>query len=154
MVRMVDLVKKSGDGKSAPRNTPGPPKSQSGDSGGFSLSSAQAPAPPISTPRRRGVSLSGKNSGSTSLSLPTSLDSKTKYCPYLGGRKNRPRIIDYPAVSNVCYGKESREKKLLRTVILPFSLVPAPRQREFCPATYRRCPGYQAQEKEKAENGQ
>ena len=154
MVRMVDLVKKSGDGKSAPRDTPGSPKSQSGDSGGFSLSSAQAPAPPISTPRRRGISLSGKSGERTSLSSPTSLDSKTKYCPYLGGRKNRPKIIDYPAVSNVCYGEESREKKLLRTVILPFSLVPAARQRELCLATYRRCPIYQAQEKEKAKNGQ
>ena len=89
--------------------------------------------------------------GEKSLTSPASLGQKEKYCPHLGGRKNQEKIIDYPAVSNVCYGAESREKKLLRTVVLPFSLVPAQRQREFCLATFRRCPVFQKLEKEKTE---
>ncbi len=117
-----------------------------------SLAGVPSQASPLSKVRKS--VLKGTGGALNSLSTPTSLSAKTKYCPYLGGRKNRSKIIDYPAASNVCYGEESREKKLLRTIILPFSLVPAPRQREFCLATFRRCPLYLAQEKEKAENGE
>ena len=158
MVRMVDLVKDNDDrkrdfGKSASSSR----NSQGGDEGGISFvaASSSAGVPSQSSPvsKARKSVLQGTGGGK-SLSTPTSLSAKTKYCPYLGGRKNRSKIIDYPAASNVCYGEESREKKLLRTIILPFSLVPAPRQREFCLATFRRCPLYLAQEKEKAENGE
>ncbi len=85
-----------------------------------------------------------------SLRSPTSLDAKSKYCPYLGGRKERERIIDYPVLSNVCFAEGSKEKKLLRTLTLPFSVIVPQRQREFCLATYTRCPVFQAKQKEEA----
>ncbi len=158
MVRMVDLVKDNDDRKRKSGNPAvPPPKNQDGDMGGVSFvaaaSSIGSPAQASPVSKIRKSVLQGTAGGGKSLSTPTSLSAKTKYCPYLGGRKTRSKVIDYPAVSNVCYGEESREKKLLRTIVLPFSLVPAQRQREFCLATFRRCPLFLAQEKEKAENG-
>lgn len=101
--------------------------------------------------RRSAPEGSGKKfSGGGSLRSPTSLDAKSKYCPFLGGRKKREKIIDYPVLTNVCYAEGSQEKKLLRTLTFPFSVIPAQRQREFCLATYTRCPVYQAKQKEES----
>ncbi len=122
-------------------------------SAGGAAKSAGAPSTPSGTPSSKGRrsvldDSGGKKSAGGSLRSPTSLDAKSKYCPYLGGRKERKRIIDYPVLSNVCFAEGSKEKKLLRTLTLPFSIIPPQRQREFCLATYNRCPVYQAKQKE------
>ncbi len=155
MARMVDLIRNGGD-EDKPSSRRKPPQSRKGngeEGGGVSFTAAAAtagsPAQSPSRPKGLGTPLQGPAGGGKSLSSPTSLGQKEKYCPHLGGRKNQKKIIDYPAVSNVCYGAESREKKLLRTIVLPFSLVPAQRQREFCLATFRRCPVFRKLEKEK-----
>lgn len=146
MVRMVDLVKSKGDGGVLP------PKelSLSPDNrtaGTDSVSFAAAESEQFSKGvQRRSSALKGNGGGAKGLSTSTSLGEKTTYCPLLGGRKNRSKIIDYPSVSNVCYGEGSREKKLLRTITLPFSVIPAQKQREYCQATYRRCPIFQSGE--------
>lgn len=145
MVRMVDLVKSGGkDGDPDPRK-----KKKSGfpeqlKMGSRSLEGESSAPIDLSGSKPR----AGKRE--KSLHSPTSLDAKTKNCPYIGGRKERGKIIDYPALSNVCYAEGSREKKLLRTITYPFSVVPAQRQREFCLATYNRCPLYQSKQKEES----
>ena len=75
-----------------------------------------------------------------SLRSPTKLDVKQRHCPYLGGRSNQEDVTEHPVPQNVCYAKETVEKKLFRTVTLPFTTIPAPRQKEFCLGTYSRCP--------------
>ncbi len=70
--------------------------------------------------------------------------------PAIMRRKEREKIIDYPAQTNVCFAEGSKEKKLLRTLTLPFSVIPPQRQREFCLATYNRCPVYQAKQKKES----
>ncbi len=122
-------------------------------SAGAAAKAAGAPSAPSGTPSSKGRrsvldGSGGKKSAGGSLRSPTSLDVKSKYCPHLGGRKERERIIDYPVVSNVCFAEGSREKKLLRTLTLPFSVIVPQRQREFCLATYTRCPVFQAKQKE------
>ncbi len=155
MVRMVDLIRNEGDKDKPPsrRKTPQSRKGSGEEGGGVSFSAAAgmagSPAQSPSRPKGLGTPLQRPDGGETSLSSPTSLGQKEKYCPHLGGRKNQEKIIDYPSASNVCYGAESREKKLLRTVVLPFSPVPAQWQREFCLAAFRRCPIFQKIEKVK-----
>ncbi len=157
MVRMVDLIRNGGDedkpssGRKSPQSRKGSGETGGGVSFTDAAATAGSPAQPASQPKGLGSPLQGPPGSGKSLSLPASLGQKEKYCPHLGGRKNQEKIIDYPAVSNVCYGAESREKKFLRTVVLPFSLVPAQRQREYCLATFRRCPIFQKIEKEKTE---
>jgi hypothetical protein len=121
-------------------------------SAGAAAKSAGAPSGTPSNKSRRSVldGSGGKKSAGGSLRSPTSLDVKSKYCPYLGGRKERERIVDYPVVSNVCFAEGSREKKLLRTLTLPFTVIPPQRQREFCLATYSRCPVYQSKQKKES----
>ena len=84
-----------------------------------------------------------------SLRSPTKLDVKQRHCPYLGGRSNQEDVTEHPVPQNVCYAKETVEKKLFRTVTLPFTTIPAPRQKEFCLGTYSRCPLLQRKKKEK-----
>lgn len=96
---------------------------------------------------RRSV-LKSASDDSGNLRKPNSLSAKSKYCPFLGGRMDRGKIIDYPVMGNVCYAEGSQEKKLLRTITYSFSAVPAQKQREFCLATYNRCPLYQEKEQD------
>ncbi len=147
MVRMVDLVKSRGDGGVLPpKGLSSPSDNHTSDTGRVSFVAAKSSEQFSKGAQGRDSVLKGNGGGAKSLSTPTSLGEKTKFCPFLGGRKNRSKIIDYPSVANVCYGEESREKKLLRTITLPFSVVPAQRQRELCQATYRRCPIFQSDE--------
>ena len=141
MVRMVDLVKNKGDEGALPRKgTSLSSSNRTSDTVSVSFVAARSSEQFSKGTQERRSMLKGGGGGAKSLSTPTSLGAKSKYCPFLGGRKNRKKIIDYPPVANVCYGEESREKKLLRTITLPFSVIPAQRQRELCQATYRRCP--------------
>ena len=148
---MVELIKNNINSSS--RNQSPFQKSNDDDERGvhFPATTESVRSPTKAPPNGRRTILQGSLKGSQCLSTPTSLDSKTKYCPYLGGGTNRTKIIDYPARSNVCFGKESYEKKLLRKLIRPYSLIPAQRQREFCLAAFRRCPTFQAKENEKSE---
>jgi hypothetical protein len=84
-----------------------------------------------------------------SLRSPTKLDVKQRYCPYLGGKSNQEDVTEHPMPQNVCYAKETVEKKLLRTVTLPFTAIPAQRQREFCLGTFSRCHLFKEKEGEK-----
>ncbi len=141
MVRMVDLVKNKGDGGVLPpKRVSSPSSNQTSDTDKISFVAAKSSEQFSKGTQGKSSVLKGNGGGAKSLSTPKSLSETTKYCPFLGGRKNRSKVIDYPSATNVCYGEESREKKLLRTITLPFSLVPAQRQRELCQATYRRCP--------------
>ena len=149
MVRMVDLVKSGRDEEPDPRkkkksSLPEKGKDPSGSSEEERPAQMDLSESEKDTGAGKGISLGGAGS----LRSPTSLGVKSKYCPYLGGRKNRDKIIDYPALTNVCYAEGSQEKKLLRIITFPFSVIPAQRQREFCLATYHRCPVYQAKQKE------
>lgn len=180
MVRMVDLVKGGGDkepnrGKkkkssspkggekfSDPSDEEQPAQVDSPESGedtgisfGAAVASAGAAEKSAGAPSNRSQrsvldDSGGKKSAGGSLRSPTSLDVKSKYCPYLGGRKERERIVDYPVQTNVCFAEGSKEKKVLRTLTLPFSIIPPQRQREFCLATYSRCPVYQAKQKKES----
>ncbi len=176
MVRMVDLVKGEGDKEPDPekKKKPASPKGGGKSSGSpeeerpakidlpepekgagegisFGAAVASTGAGASAKDRRSFPGESGKKtSAGGSLRSPTSLDAKSKYCPFLGGRKNREKIISYPVLTNVCYAEGSQEKKLLRTLTFPFSVIPAQRQREFCLATYARCPVYQAKQKEES----
>ena len=172
MVQMVDLVKGGGDkepnrGKKKKTSSPSSDEeqpaqvdsSESGKDTGISFGAAVASAGAaekstgaLSNKSQRSVldDSGGKKSAGNSLRSPTSLDVKSKYCPHLGGRKERERIIDYPVQTNVCFAEGSKEKKLLRTLTLPFSVIPPQRQREFCLATYSSCPVYQAKQKKES----
>lgn len=167
MVRMVDLVKGGGDedpksqknkkagssGGDLPGETdsPGPRKGEEGENSiGMAVASSGTAGSRGGAfrnnggPVPEGLGEPGSRGGNL---RSTSLGVKSRYCPYLGGRKTREKIIDYPVVSNVCYAKGSQEKKLLRTLNFPFSVIPAQRQREFCLAAYPRCPLYQVKQK-------
>jgi hypothetical protein len=105
MVRVVDLIKNKGDGGVLP------PKGLSSYSNNYASdadrvsfvavkSSEKSPMVPT-----RGVPFSkGAAGGAKSISAPTCLGEKTKFCSFLGGRKYLSKIIDYPSVANVCYG--------------------------------------------------
>lgn len=133
MVRMVDLVKKSGDGKSAPRNTPGPPKSQSGDSGGFSLSSAQAPAPPISTPRRRGCPFRGKIVGAQASVCPPAWIPRRSIAPIWAGGKTAPGLSTIPPSPMSATGKNRVRRNSFGPSFFLFLWFPRPGSGNFAP---------------------
>ncbi len=154
MVRMIDLIKKggSGDDEESPRRRSSreksPPSSeeplQMVPPGAFPQGGSGAKAPP-----RDKDAPGSAGEGSISLQSPNKkLGVKQRYCPYLGGRNERSEVRDFPVATNVCYAQESQEKKLLRTITLPYAPIPAQRQREFCLSTsYGRCQIYQAKER-------
>ncbi|MEK6710960.1 MAG: hypothetical protein AABZ64_10315 [Nitrospinota bacterium] len=175
MVRMIDLIKRGGgeaeeepDRRRSPEEQPpgslpeeGPLRFPSAEElvRGSAPPAPQArsaapppaapPAPPALSREQQGSLLQGDLEESRgSLRTTKKLDVKQRYCPHLGGKLKRESVQDYPAASNVCYAQESQEKKLLRTITLPFAAIPAQRQREFClSASYARCPVFQAKEK-------
>ena len=173
MVRMIDLIKRSGGGEpedeeperrregALPDSLPeeGPLRFPSAED--FARASS-APAPPSARPPalpsassapsrpERGSLLEGdlEESRGGGLRTPKNLGVKQRYCPHLGGKVKRESVQDYPAAVNVCYAQESQERKLLRTYTLPYATVSAQRQREFClSSSYARCPIFQAKEK-------
>ncbi|MBI3128556.1 MAG: hypothetical protein HYZ11_13205 [Candidatus Tectomicrobia bacterium] len=167
MVRMIDLIKKSGGGDEEPdrkqRETlpdslpeKGPlrfPSAEDFARAGAPAAPAARRAAPAAPSRERGSLLQGdlEESRGGGLSTPKNLGVKQRYCPYLGGKAKRESLQDYPAASNVCYAQESQERKLLRTYTLPYAAISAQRQREFClSSSYARCPVYQAKEKASA----
>ncbi|MEE9273861.1 MAG: hypothetical protein V3V62_00955 [bacterium] len=127
-----------------------PPQSAPGERqrSHFFDSPEQETAPAAEKPRRSvledSVSLQGPGD---SLRTPNKLDAASRHCPYLGGKKDPKQAKDLPSSTNVCYAKSSVEKKLLRTITLPYSIIAAQRQRENCLSSYIRCPLYQAKER-------
>jgi hypothetical protein len=102
MVRMVDLVKDNDDRKrNSGKPAAPPPKSQDGDTGGVSFvaaaSSTGSPAQASPVSKIRKSVIQGTAGGGKSLSTPTSLGAKAKYCPYLGSGPLRWRTPATPS---------------------------------------------------------
>lgn len=165
MVRMIDLIKRSGGGEEEPDRSPkealpeeGPLRfpspadftRESSAPAPPSRQTAPPPAPPAPSRGEKGSLLGGEleETGGGGIRTPRNLGVKQRYCPYVGGKVKRESVQDFPAASNVCYAQESQERKLLRTYSLPYAAVSAQRQREFClSSSYARCPIFQAKEK-------
>jgi hypothetical protein len=164
MVRMIDLMKKSGGGdeeperggkdalpEKGPLRFPSPEHYTHASAPPPAARGAKVPAAPAAPSRERGSLLHGdldEPRGKSLATVPKNLGVKQRYCPYLGGKAKRESVQDYPAAINVCYAQESQERKLLRTYTLPFAAVSAQRQREFClSSSYARCPVFLAKEK-------
>lgn len=156
MVRMIDLIKRAESKKKEP-SAPEPAAEEpeearpgEGEESQVRLAGLFPRGAPPSAGRPRGSVLDAPEEDSGSIRTPPpKLDVKQRYCPYLGGSKVRKEVKDFPVSTNVCYAAESREKRLLRTIIHPYTPISAQRQREFCLSTsYLRCPAYQAKEKQ------
>jgi len=128
--------------KEAPAPEPSPPPAPEAPPRGSVLGGAGAS-------RELGSVLDADEEDSGGIRSSRKLEAKVRTCPHLGGRGRREDVKDFPVATNVCYAAESKEKKLLRTIILPYSPISAQRQREFCLSTsHPRCPIFQAKEKQ------